>query len=357
MLAGGGPGDAAVPGSAAFREYTFRATVIYGVMVAQVYRDAPRTIRTMAVNSSHALLKYCKVENMHEQLYRGLGLSVADLWQAWERRRRSLNKPHAAALAALRALPGPDALSTEILSACMRTADPRKLSQHAQQASQSSTTPEHLSRGHNIYGGGGMHELHAWGDKLKMNWAGARPSGTDRVGDLPCVGLLGECHAAAGAAMHALRDLAAVHTADGDLYAENVDLQCQPDAVLSLEKLCRVCYTVIDQLCRVCCAHLEHVVAQADFLALCQLAAAQRSRDRMFRKPPMFVRDAHADTGGRARVAMQCDGVVLYMGDGMLYYCGAHRCNLVLKLSALRAPQSAAVTAAVRCVCLEKRDI
>eukprot|EP00892_Ulva_mutabilis_P004399 jgi/Ulvmu1/2330/UM013_0178.1 len=297
---GEGPGDATVPGSAAFREHTFRLTVMYALTVAQVYRGAPRMTRDMDVNLVHALIKYCEVENMHVLLYRGLGLSaadkerMADLWHAWERRRRSLNKPHAAALAALRGLPGPDALSTEIVAACMRSGDPIKLSQHAQHASPSSTALEQLSRGHNVYGGSGMHELHAWGHKFKINRAGARPFGTDRVGHLPCVGLLGECHAATGAAMHALQDLAAVHKADGDLYADTLELQGQPGAVLSLEKLCRVC-----------CAHLEHEVVQADFLALCQLAAAQRSRDQMLRQPPMFGSDVQAESREQVRIVLQ----------------------------------------------------
>eukprot|EP00892_Ulva_mutabilis_P004396 jgi/Ulvmu1/2328/UM013_0176.1 len=293
-----GIGSSGVP----FREYTFKACIAQGLGITQVYRDAPRTIRTMALNSSYTLLKYFEVENMHVQLYRQLGLSaadkerMADVWQAWERRRRSLNKPYHAALAALRNVPGPAAVPGEIVRcviACSADlATTAEQAQHAQvSASDDGMGDVGMGGGH----GESVHEGHAYGSVIAAGWYDRSPSmaANGNTQRLHCAGLLGECPVATGAAMHALQGLEAVHRADSDLYLEIVELQCQPEALLSLE-----------QAVTVYCAHLMHEVAQADFIALCQLAASQRSRTRMhaFKMPSVRLESPCCVQHGSERV-------------------------------------------------------
>eukprot|EP00892_Ulva_mutabilis_P005790 jgi/Ulvmu1/3583/UM169_0001.1 len=267
--------DIAACNSVAYREHTFRATVCFGMALSQAYRDAPRIIRTMGLSAARPLMKYFEVENMHVQLYRQLGLStadkerMADVWQAWERRRRALNKPHAAALAALRTLEGLAALPDTVV--CSITACENGWAQH--------THP-----------GNSQHGARARQDTCTHAWdACGRAGSTDAAGSpqhVPRAGLLGECAVATGVAVHAFRELSAVHRADAELYVEMVELQIQPEAMYSL-----------DTMSRFFCAHLVHGVAPADFLALCQLAAAQRSRAQLFQLPfvhPMLMHGAHA---------------------------------------------------------------
>ena len=224
----------------------------------------------------HATLRAVQVQNMHVHLYRQLWLSaedkgrMADVWLAWERRRRALDRPHAAALDLLCRLPGPATLPAPLIR-CVTAC-----------AGEDGALPQHAQHG------GGAHQHRAAHAAVEscvpasgMHRAGASavacgpPQAAPNCGQpFACAGLLGECAVATGAAAHAMRELTAVHVADGDLNADMVDLQIQPGRILSMQTMQRQW-----------CAHLVHEVGPADFMTLCQLAATQRSRAQAFQMP------------------------------------------------------------------------
>ena len=224
---------------------------------------------------------------MHVHLYRQLWLSaedkerMADMWLAWERRRRALDRPHAAALDLLFRLPGPATLPAPLVRCVTACAgEDGVLAQHAQHSNGApQQTPAHAVE--SFGPAAGMHRADA--PAVACGPLRAAPNCGQPVA---CAGLLGECPVATGAAVHAMRELAAVHVADGDMYADIVDVQLQPNSVLSMQ-----------QMQRQWCAHLVYEVAPADFMALCQLAATQRSRAQAFRMPvfhPERMHESHA---------------------------------------------------------------
>eukprot|EP00892_Ulva_mutabilis_P004395 jgi/Ulvmu1/2327/UM013_0175.1 len=280
LLCGSGSGRS-VPCTAAEQEAGFVAVVSIGSAITQVHRDSMRIAFTMGINAMRPLLKYFEVENLRVQLYRQLGLSaadkerMADVWQAWERLRRSLNEPHAAALAALRNLPGPDVLPDDLLRCITASCGiPAVTSQHLQHAKHADGN--HVkgwtsgSRGAE----GVMHDRDAYGPRAYRGEHCAEAARDEQTRHLYSVGLPGECPLATEAAANALRDLVAVHQADAAVYLEMGELTVQPGAVLGLDKMAR-CWS----------AHLMHEVAHVEFMSLCQLAAAQRSRARATRVP------------------------------------------------------------------------
>eukprot|EP00892_Ulva_mutabilis_P004394 jgi/Ulvmu1/2326/UM013_0174.1 len=277
------------PRSAAeLRVAAFMATVSFGMVITQVHRDSTRMAFTMGINAVQPLLKYFEVENMRVQLYRQLGLTaadkerMADVWQAWERRRRALNKPQAAALGALRNFKSTPALLHRIhriITGSIMLTAPTPQAQHA--------AYECMGLGGRCGNWNPMHDRHASGadtstGRHDMTAAadGCRPQ------PLPCMGLIGECAVATGTAAHAMRELMAVHRSDADVYVEMMEVQIQPGRVLCLDKMSTQW-----------CAHLVYEVAPSEFLALSQLAAAQRSRARAMQRPlldPQLLRAPHA---------------------------------------------------------------
>ena len=208
---------------------------------------------------------------MHVHLYRQLWLSaedkerMADAWVAWERRRRALDRPHAAALDLLRRLPGPASLPAHLIR-CVTSC-----------AGEDGALPQHTQHGGRAH----QHAVDGFASAACMHHADASAVACGALRAAPncgqpvaCAGLLGECAVTTGAAAHAMRELTAVHVADCDLYGDIVDLQMQPGRMLSMQ-----------QMQRQWCAHLVYEVAPADFMTLCQLAATQRSRAQAFQMP------------------------------------------------------------------------
>lgn len=192
-----------------------------------------------------------QMESMNVKIYKQLALSRSqkehfrEFWDAWEYRKRSIDKTMQTARTKLRNLPYGIALSLPFLNRI------------------------------NMLAGSSMHSMRACGsnwDPIPSSAVLPAPVPEDDDTDFAKVCLLGVSPVQTEIAAKCLRELRAVHRADVEAFVDFKEVQLLPVSTLQTRQM--VCMWS---------AHVLHKAAPHDFFGLARLASMQLQRESLYR--------------------------------------------------------------------------
>eukprot|EP00892_Ulva_mutabilis_P001600 jgi/Ulvmu1/11440/UM076_0014.1 len=277
-------------------------------------RHAPRIIRMLCQHSIIRFARFYEIESIHVHLYRQLQLPTEDRmrlqahWVTWVELCKSLNAPFHRALSAWHRLVCKTDLPTHLVGhvndivAGAAVAETTCVCERTLTLDDGAAHSGELLRQDAPSASGAFHTCAAADTVCLEDAAGtARAPGEVRCVATCAVGpgwrfalrLLGASCEATVAAQEGLVALREVHDLHGRMRREMMELQMQPGLVLRPLQLARIYGT-----------HVVHNTAPADFMQLCQLAAAQQRWLQAFKVPPVLRADLpHIDWADIAQPA------------------------------------------------------